>query len=166
MTMTMTHLRKRGTRYCNREAKRYPEEFKMQVAEDRDIYLANGTLYVPEKTSWDYIKNAKCESAKYRGDTGQNIGALENEHPNQLKDVIPKIYTKINLDHYDLAYLNNLFSSIRFGLEHRGKDIFSRIYEYFLGKFTEAEGKKQKAKRVVNFTPQGASQNLLLRLLM
>ncbi|MCW3136990.1 MAG: N-6 DNA methylase [Methanophagales archaeon] len=89
----------------------------------------------------------KCESAKYRGDTGQNIGALENEHPNQLKDVIPKIYTKINLDHYDLlAYLINLFSSIRFGLEHRGKDIFSRIYEYFLGKFTEAEGKKQKAK--------------------
>jgi len=151
--MTMTHLRKRGTRYCNREAKRYPEEFKMQVAEDRDIYLANGTLYVPEKTSWDYIKNAKCESAKYRGDTGQNIVALENEHPNQLKDVIPKIYTKINLDHYDLAYLINLFSSIRFGLEHRGKDIFSRIYEYFLGKFTEAEGKKQKAKRVVNFTP-------------
>ena len=71
MTMTMTHLRKRGTRYCNREVKRDPEEFKMQVAEDRDIYLANGTLYVPEKTSWDYIKNAKCESAKYRGDTGQ-----------------------------------------------------------------------------------------------
>jgi len=96
----------------------------------------------------------------------KNIVALENEHPNQLKDVIPKIYTKINLDHYDLAYLINLFSSIRFGLEHRGKNIFSRIYEYFLGKFTEAEGKKQKAKRVVNFTPQDASQSLLLRLLM
>jgi len=96
----------------------------------------------------------------------KNIVALENEHPNQLKDVILKIYTKINLDHYDLAYLNNLFSSIRFGLEHRGKDIFGRIYGYAFGKFTEAEGKKQKAKRVVNFTPQDASQSLLLRLLM
>jgi len=62
MTMTMTHLRKSGTRYCNREAKRYPEEFKMQVAEDRDIYLANGTLYVQEKTSWDYIKNANQQN--------------------------------------------------------------------------------------------------------
>ncbi|MCW7070270.1 MAG: hypothetical protein OCU17_06715 [Methanophagales archaeon] len=60
--MTMTHLRKRGTRYCNREVKRYPEEFKMQVAEDRDIYLANGALYVPEKTSWDYIKNANQQN--------------------------------------------------------------------------------------------------------
>ncbi len=46
----------------NREVKRYPEEFKMQVAEDRDIYLANGTLYVPEKTSWDYIKNANQQN--------------------------------------------------------------------------------------------------------
>ena len=60
--MTMTHLRKRGTRYCNREVKRYPEEFKMQVAEDRDIYLANGTLYVQEKTSRDYIKNANQQN--------------------------------------------------------------------------------------------------------
>jgi len=34
----------------------------MQVAEDRDIYLANGTLYVPEKTSWDYIKNANQQN--------------------------------------------------------------------------------------------------------
>ncbi|MCW7073820.1 MAG: hypothetical protein OCU20_08110 [Methanophagales archaeon] len=108
----------------------------------RDIYLANGTLYVPEKTSWDYIKkNVNRENMEEILDKASE---LENEHPNQLKDVIPKIYTKINLDHYDLAYLINLFSSIRFGLEHRGKDIFGRIYEYFLGKFTEAEGKKQK----------------------
>ncbi len=55
---------------------------------------------------------------------------------------IRKIYTKINLDHFDLAYLINLFSEIQFGDGHRGKDIFGRIYEYFLGKFTEAEGKK------------------------
>ena len=125
----------------NREAKSYPEEFKTQVAEDRDIYLANGTLYVPEKASWDYIKkNANQQNIGEILD--EAIGVLEDEHPKQLKDVIPKTYTKINLDHCDLAYLINLFSSIQFGLEHRGKDIFGRIYEYFLGKFTEAEGKK------------------------
>lgn len=124
-----------------KEAKDYPEEFKWRVFEDRDIYLANGTLYVPKEARWDYIKKNANQ---------QNIGEIldeaveifENEYPKQLKDVIPKIYTKINLDHYDLAYLINLFSSIQFGLEHRGKDIFGRIYEYFLGKFTEAEGKK------------------------
>ena len=68
----------------NREAKSYPEEFKMQVAEDRDIYLANGTLYVPEKASWDYIKkNANQQNIGEILD--EAIGALEDEHPKQLK---------------------------------------------------------------------------------
>ncbi len=67
---------------------------------------------------------------------------MEKEYPKQLKDVIPKLYTKINLDAYDLSYLINLFSTIQFDVEHRGRDIFDRIYEYFLGKFTESEGKK------------------------
>jgi len=125
----------------NEEAKEYPEEFKREVLEDKDLYLANGTLYVPEEARWDYIKkNANQQNIGEILDRAIEI--LENEYPKQLKDVIPKIYTKINLDHYDLAYLINLFSSIQFGLDHKGKDIFGRIYEYFLGKFTEAEGKK------------------------
>jgi len=125
----------------NKEAKDYPEEFKKEILEDKDLYLANGTLYIPEEARWDYIKkNANQQNIGEILDRA--IEVLENEYPKQLKDVIPKIYTKINLDHYDLAYLINLFSSIQFGLEHRGKDIFGRIYEYFLGKFTEAEGKK------------------------
>jgi type I restriction enzyme M protein len=42
----------------------------------------------------------------------------------------------------DLAYLINLFSSLQIPLEHRARDVFGRVYEYFLGKFAEAEGKK------------------------
>lgn len=116
-------------------------EMRKQAVEDKDYYLSQGILYVPEKTRWDYIlKNA----------TQPNIGEildkaielLEEAYPKQLKDVIPKIYTSINLDAFDLAYLINIFSSIDFGYEHKKKDIFGRIYEYFLGKFAEAEGKK------------------------
>ena len=59
-----------------------------------------------------------------------------------MKDVIPKIYTQINLDHYDLAYLIDIFTNIDFGHDHKSRDIFGRIYEYFLGKFTEREGKR------------------------
>lgn len=66
----------------------------------------------------------------------------EEEYPKQLKDAIPKNYMGINLDALDFAYLINLFSSIQFELGHKVKDIFGRIYEYFLGKFAEAEGKK------------------------
>ena len=117
------------------------EDLKFKFCEDRDFYIANGTLYVPEKARWDYIrKNANQPNIGEIID--QAIEILENEYPKQLKDVIPKIYSRVNLDSHDFAYLINLFSQIHFGKEHQAKDIFGRIYEYFLGKFTEAEGKK------------------------
>jgi len=129
--------------FSNPESEEYIayEDFRKQALEDKDRYLKQGVLYVPEAARWDYlVKNA----------TQPNIGeildraveVLEEEYPRQLKDAIPKIYTSINLDALDLAYLINLFSSIQIPLEHKAKDTFGRIYEYFLGKFAEAEGKK------------------------
>lgn len=115
--------------------------FKYEILEDKDIYLSSGILNVPEKARWDYIKkNANQPNIGEILDDA--IEVLEKEYPKQLKDVIPKIYTKINLSPDDFAYLINAFSTIDFGGGHKGKDIFGRIYEYFLGKFTEAEGKK------------------------
>lgn len=117
------------------------EDFRKQALEDRDRYLKAGVLYVPEEARWSYlVKNAGQPNIGEIIDRAIEI--LENEYPRQLKDVIPKIYTSINLDAYDLAYLINLFSSIQVPLEYKAKDIFGRIYEYFLGKFAEAEGKK------------------------
>ncbi len=125
----------------NKESKEYPAKFAPKIREDKDLYLANGTLYIPEFAGWDYIK--KNANQKNIGEIlDEAINSLENEHPKQLKDVIPRVYTKINLDHLDLAYLINLFSDIQFGDGHRSKDIFGRIYEYFLDKFTVEEGKK------------------------
>jgi len=123
------------------EAKKFPEKFRFQVCEDREIYQANGTFYVPEIARWDYIKK-NANQSNIGEIIDKAIVTLENEYPKQLKDVIPKIYSKVNLDHYDLAYLINRFSEIQFDDGHLGKDILGRIYEYFLGKFTEAEGKK------------------------
>ncbi|PMQ01210.1 MAG: restriction endonuclease subunit M [Dictyoglomus sp. NZ13-RE01] len=119
----------------------YSEDIKLQLCEDRDFYLADKTLYIPEMARWDYIKK-NANQPNIGEILDKAIEILENEYPDKLKDVIPKIYTRINLDHHDLSYLINLFSQIDFGTAHREKDIFGRIYEYFLGKFTEAEGKK------------------------
>jgi len=125
----------------DKELLQLPEDLKFKICEDRDFYMANGTLYVPEKARWDYIrKNANQPNIGEIID--QAIEILENEYPKQLKDVIPKVYSRVNLDSHDFAYLINLFSQIHFGNDHQAKDIFGRIYEYFLGKFTEAEGKK------------------------
>ncbi|MEM2918863.1 MAG: N-6 DNA methylase [Candidatus Altiarchaeota archaeon] len=116
-------------------------KIKDEALKDEDYYLSVGILYVPEKARWEYlVKNATQPNIGEIIDKAIEI--LEEKYPKQLKDVIPKIYTSTNLDHLDLAYLINLFSSLEFGDEHKAKDIFGRIYEYFLGKFAEAEGKK------------------------
>jgi len=117
------------------------EDFRRQALEDKDRYLKAGVLYVSEAARWDYlVKNATQPNIGEIIDRAVEI--LEEEYPRQLKDAVPKIFTSINLDAYDLAYLINLFSSIQIPLEHKAKDIFGRVYEYFLGKFAEAEGKK------------------------
>jgi type I restriction enzyme M protein len=124
-----------------REIKKFPQKIRAKVSEDRDIYQSNGILYIPENARWDYIKK-NANQSNIGEIIDKAIETLENEYPKQLKDVIPRISSKVNLNHYDLSYLINLFSDIKFDEEHLGKDIFGRIYEYFLGKFTEAEGKK------------------------
>jgi type I restriction enzyme M protein len=117
------------------------DEMRKQALEDRDYYLADGVLYVPEEARWDYLRN-NANQPNIGEIIDRAIEILEREYPRQLEGVIPKKFTEINLDPYDLAYLINLFTNIDFGYEHRSKDIFGRIYEYFLGKFTEKEGKR------------------------
>ncbi|MCS7202983.1 MAG: type I restriction-modification system subunit M [Thermodesulfovibrio sp.] len=135
--------------------KELEQEFSSKVAEapvqyqpimeraikDKDHYRSKGVLMVPEEAHWSYlIKNANQPNIGELIDRA--IELLEREYPKELKDVIPKRFTQINLDSHDLAYLINLFTDIDFGDGHNGKDIFGRIYEYFLGKFAEAEGRK------------------------
>ena len=116
-------------------------KMREHAIEDKDYYLSEGVLYIPEEARWDYlVKNANQPNIGEILDRAVEI--LEKEYPKQLKDVIPKKYTEINLDHFDLAHLINTFTSIDFGDDHKSKDIFGRIYEYFLGKFTEREGKR------------------------
>jgi type I restriction enzyme M protein len=117
------------------------EEFRKHALEDKDYYLERGVLYVPENSRWDYlVKNATQPNIGEIIDKAIEI--LEEEYPRQLKDVIPKNYMGTNLDAYDLAYLINQFSSIQIDVQHKLRDTFGRVYEYFLGKFAEAEGKK------------------------
>ncbi|AAC37111.1 type I restriction enyzme ECOR124/3 I M protein (plasmid) [Methanocaldococcus jannaschii DSM 2661] len=115
-------------------------ELRKMILEDEDFYLSEGVLYLPKETRWDYfVENVMSPNIGEIIDTAIEI--LEEKYPDRLKDVIPKIYAQSPLDNHDYSYLINKFSEISFGKEHRVKDVFGRIYEYFLGKFTEVEGK-------------------------
>ena len=130
------------------KAKKYP-----QVLEDEDYYISEGVLYLPEIARWDYIKK-HANQTNIGEILDRAIEVLEEKYPKQLKDVIPKIYSKVRLDNYDLAYLINLFSEIEFGKDHFGKDIFGRIYEYFLERFSE----KERNKGGEFFTPRSLTR--------
>ena len=109
-------------------------------AEDMDAYLAEGVFWVPEIARWDYI-------AKYskQAEIGQVVDsaldAIEKEN-DSLRGVLPKNYSRPELDKRILGEIIDLFTNINVGgKEGKEKDILGRVYEYFLGKFAANEGK-------------------------
>ena len=67
---------------------------------------------------------------------------IEKENPS-LKGVLPKDYARPSLDKQLLGELIDLIGTIGLGDNaSRSKDILGGVYEYFLGEFASAEGKK------------------------
>src|ERR1700691_3771769 len=68
--------------------------------------------------------------------------AIEKE-THSLRGVLSKDYARPSLDKHRLGELIDLIGKIGLGTkESRSKDILGRVYEYFLGEFALAEGKK------------------------
>ncbi|HXG20692.1 MAG TPA: class I SAM-dependent DNA methyltransferase [Methylomirabilota bacterium] len=109
--------------------------------EDRDEYTAENVFWVPKQARWSYLQaNAKQPTIGKLIDDAME--AIEKANPS-LKGVLPKEYNKPELDKHRLGELVDLISDIGLGgKENRAKDILGRVYEYFLGKFASAEGKK------------------------
>ena len=117
------------------------EADKYSDPEDRDEYLAENVFFVPEVARWSHIhNNAKLPSI---GETiDEAMEAIEKENK-ELKNVLPKVYGKANLDKASLGQLIDLISNTELQAENeKSKDLFGRVYEYFLGEFANAEGKK------------------------
>lgn len=113
----------------------------MSDPEDRDEYLAKNIFFVPEKSRWKNIQaQAKLpEIGKILDDAMEEI---EKENK-ELKNVLPKVFGKPNLDKTSLGELIDLISDTALKAENENsKDLFGRVYEYFLGEFASAEGKK------------------------
>lgn len=111
-----------------------------EFAEDMDAYLAEGVFWVPEIARWDYIaKHSKQAEIGQVVDAA--LDAIEKEN-DSLRGVLPKNYSRPELDKRILGEIIDLFTNINVGgKEGREKDILGRVYEYFLGKFAANEGK-------------------------
>jgi len=109
--------------------------------EDRDEYTASNVFWVPKVARWDNLQTAAKQP---------NIGviiddamdAVEKENPT-LKGVLPKNYARESLDKQRLGELIDLLSNVALGEQgHHAKDVLGQVYEYFIGQFADAEGKR------------------------
>jgi type I restriction enzyme M protein len=115
---------------------------KLSDAEDKDEYLAENVFFVPPTARWEYLQFERAKLPTIGKDIDDAMDAIEKENPN-LKGVLPKDYARPALDKKRLGELIDLIGNIGFNEPgHSSKDLLGRVYEYFLGMFADAEGKR------------------------
>lgn len=109
--------------------------------EDKDEYKAENVFFVPEKARWKHlISQAKQPTIGKSVDEAMDLIERENS---SLKGVLPKVYARQNLDPTSLGELIDMIGNIALGdAKSRSADILGHVFEYFLGEFALAEGKK------------------------
>ncbi len=109
--------------------------------EDADEYRAENVFFVPQIARWSYL-HSRAKLPSIGKDLDDAMEAIEKENPT-LKGILPKVYARPNLDKASLGGLIDMVGNIALGTEAaRSKDLLGRVYEYFLGEFANAEGKK------------------------
>lgn len=124
------------------EAKR-TELLKEELAdaEDPEEYLAENVFWVPKEARWSHLQ-AKAKQPTIGKDIDDAMTAIENNNAS-LKGVLSKDYARPALNTIMLGELIDLVSGIGMAEEaDRSRDILGRVYEYFLGGFAGAEGKR------------------------
>ncbi|MDX8409528.1 MAG: N-6 DNA methylase, partial [Mariprofundales bacterium] len=142
------------------------EQDEYSDPEDRDEYIAENCFFVPEIARWKNLQ-AKAKLPEIGVTLDDAMEAIEKENA-ELKHVLSKVYGKPNLDKNSLGQLIDVISDIELkaapqppkggentkpnkGGDHvkspsgdlgAASDLLGRVYEYFLGEFANAEGKK------------------------
>ena len=137
-----------------------PEELAEEIAielEQRDYYTEKNVFWLPTESRWQFLqdngplviggadlvidgKPKKITSVGHLIDNA--LEGIERDNP-KLKGVLNKHYAALKIDQAKLNELINLIATIPFTHKSlNSKDILGHIYEYFLGEFALAEGKK------------------------
>ncbi len=109
--------------------------------EDKLVYSSQYVFFVPQQARWTYlVSRAKLPTIGEDVDNAMDL--IEKENP-KLKGVLPKQFGRPQLDKIVLGELVDLINNINIGNEAaRKKDLLGVVYEYFLGQFALAEGRK------------------------
>lgn len=111
--------------------------------DDEDYYIADHVFIVPKEAMWDeiakYTKSNKVMPNGQEYNLGQLIDRafdLLEKNNSQLKGILPKTYSKSDLDKNALGELVDFFSN-NLNMEDTDGDFFGQVYEYYIGAFAK-----------------------------
>ena len=108
--------------------------------EDRDYFTQDNVFWVPESARWEVLRDqAKQPDFGFIIDNALRDIEAENIF---LKGKLDKRFGKCELAEGKLGQLVDLISTIGFSAEQKAADVLGEVYEYFLGMFAAAEGKR------------------------
>jgi type I restriction enzyme M protein len=109
--------------------------------EDKNEYVAEKVFYVPPSARWTWLQG-RAKLPTIGKDIDDAMDAIEKDNPS-LKGVLPKVFAQEKLDKATVGGLVDMVSTATLGTkEAQSKDLLGRVFEYFLGEFALAEGKK------------------------
>jgi len=113
---------------------------QVKALEDRDYYSSANVFWVPQVARWETLRNQakQPEIGRLLDDA---LVAIEDVNPS-LKNILDKRFARTQIEPSRLGQLIDLISKIGFTSEDKAKDVLGEVYEYFLGQFATAEGKK------------------------
>ena len=120
-------------------------EMLAEELEDRDYYKEVNVFWVPGAARWEALR-AQAKQADIGKRIDDALSLIEGENP-KLKGILDKRYARVQLPDGKLGELVDLVSTIGFGesgdtAKNHARDLLGQVYEYFLGQFASAEGKR------------------------
>lgn len=126
---------------------------KQAFLEMLPFYQKDNVFFIPECARWSYLmKEAKQDDIPIKVDTA--LSEIEKKNPSLAGALPDNYYSRLGLDSKVLGSLLDKMNQIDLKSEN-DKDVFGKIYEYFLAHFALQEGKGKgeyfTPKTVVSF---------------
>ena len=116
-----------------------PSECQEEL-EERDYYIKDNVFWVPQEARWEALR-AKAKQPDIGSLVDAAMTAIENENTS-LRGKLDKRFGRAQLGQGVLGELIDLISTIGFADKYDSSDLLGEVYEYFIGQFASAEGKK------------------------
>lgn len=137
--LSLIFLKYANDKFDEQREKMIAEGKQSQFLEITSFYTKDNVFFIPENARWEYLMSqAKQEDIAIKIDTA--LHEIEMKNPSLSGALPDNYYSRLQLDAGVLASLLDKMNQINLKNE-ADKDVFGRIYEYFLSHFAIQEGK-------------------------